>query len=620
MMVMQIGLVLSVVVGLGIISYLITFSSLRNSQQQNLEYLAMHIGVKISEIISSKGQLLERIADAEAVTNYAKKHQDAELAKYFEGYTQEFPILTYVNEKGMEELKIVNGKVMTELSSMSGSAVFERARNNPNKAFNSYTAFCPVIDGPCIEFGLYNKNFFDEFVGFVSSETPVTVLTANIQEFDSDQPDIVILVDSAGTVLASRDKDKVLKKITVEGTDSDRVISGIKAAKSGFGRAVILGIDGYFVYSPVPGQNWSVMVVLPYQQFVAKLNTLRNTIVLVGLTLLIAGMALSLVFAVDMTGPILELVEKTASLANGDFSQKINIKSKDEIGILAESFNNMAENLQRTTTSIVNFNRELAEREKAELAQQKLNEELKDTVERLTAANRDIADFAHIAAHDLKAPLRAIGSLAGIISAEYSNKLDEQGRQYLDILVKRTERMSQLVKGILRYSELGYTGKKEIIDLNGLIDEVIGEIAPSENIEIIKENVFPTIEGSRTHIAQVFRNLLSNAVKYMDKPKGYVILGCVEEGNFWKFSVADNGCGIDQKYFDKIFKVFHTLIRRDEKESVGIGLSETRRIVEQYKGRIWVESEPGKGSTFFFTLPKQEAEIKNEKFQTNNVS
>ncbi|PKL48234.1 MAG: hypothetical protein CVV39_04725 [Planctomycetes bacterium HGW-Planctomycetes-1] len=209
--------------------------------------------------------------------------------------------------------------------------------------------------------------------------------------------------------------------------------------------------------------------------------------------------------------------------------------------------------------------------------------------------------------------------MAGIIAAEYSDRLDEQGRQYLDILIRRTERMSELVKGILRYSELGYAGEERLTNLNEVVDEAIANIAIPDDIETIKETRFPVIKCNKTHMIQLFQNLLSNAVKYMDKPKGYVRLGCVEEGDFWKFSVADNGCGIDPKYFDKIFKVFQTLTRRDEKESIGIGLSEARRIVEKYDG-IWVESEPGTGSTFYFTLPKQIVEIENEKCQTNTVS
>jgi signal transduction histidine kinase len=120
-------------------------------------------------------------------------------------------------------------------------------------------------------------------------------------------------------------------------------------------------------------------------------------------------------------------------------------------------------------------------------------------------------------------------------------------------------------------------------------------------------------------MVQVFQNLLGNAVKFMDKPKGYIRLGCVEENGFWKFSVADNGCGIKEKYFEKIFEIFHTLTRRDEIEGTGIGLTTVKKIIEKYDGKIWVESEPQKGSTFFFTLPKQEMETKNEKFQTNTA-
>ncbi|MGD0784952.1 MAG: ATP-binding protein [Sedimentisphaerales bacterium] len=617
--VLQVGLVLSVAVSLGIISYLITFSSLRDSQQQNLEYLAMNIGVEISAEITNKKDLLEKISNTEAVTNFPVKQQDSELAEYFSKYTREFPVLSYVNEKGMEELKVVYGRTTAELSDINNTAIFTSAIANPNKVFSSYSAFSPEINGPSIEFGFLSKNFFDEFVGFISGKIPVSVLTKNIQAFNSAQS-TALLFDSAGTILACQDRDKVLKKVVIKGTDSESVIAEMKAMKPGFGRAVISGIDGYIAYSPVPGLNWVVVTVLPYQQFVAKLYALRNSMILVGLTILMAGTALSLFLATDMTQPILELVERTALIAKGDFSQRVDIKSKDEIGTLAESFNSMTENLQKTTTSMVNLDREIVDRKKAEHALHDSNKELKATVERLTIANRELSEFAHVAAHDLKAPLRAIGSLAGLLSVDYGDKLDEQGRRYLDMLVRRTERISELISGILRYSEVGYESEKQQVNLNDIIDEVIAETVPPKNIEIIKENNFPTILCNRVHIIQVFQNLISNAIKFMDKPRGYVRLNCVEEGDFWKFRVADNGCGIEQKYFKKIFKVFQTLTRRDEMESTGIGLSVVRRIIEKYDGKIWVESEPGKGSTFYFALPKQELEVKNEKLQVNTVS
>jgi light-regulated signal transduction histidine kinase (bacteriophytochrome) len=140
--------------------------------------------------------------------------------------------------------------------------------------------------------------------------------------------------------------------------------------------------------------------------------------------------------------------------------------------------------------------------------------------------------------------------------------------------------------------------------MNTVLPEIICEIDPPENIEITFENELPVLMCKKTHIRQVFHNLLSNAVKHMDKEKGQVKVGCLEENGFWKFSVADNGPGINQKYFKKIFKIFQTLSPPDETESTGIGLSVAKKIVKLNGGKIWIESNPGEGSTFFFTLPK----------------
>jgi signal transduction histidine kinase len=137
-------------------------------------------------------------------------------------------------------------------------------------------------------------------------------------------------------------------------------------------------------------------------------------------------------------------------------------------------------------------------------------------------------------------------------------------------------------------------------------------ISPPKNISITIENELPTIRCEPTRISQVFQNLLSNAVKYMDKADGVIKINYIEENGFWKFSVADNGPGLEERYFEKIFKIFQTLAPRDEFESTGIGLTVVKKIVEMYGGKIWVESEIGNGSTFLFTLPKKESEVVND--------
>jgi signal transduction histidine kinase len=357
----------------------------------------------------------------------------------------------------------------------------------------------------------------------------------------------------------------------------------------------------------------TVVCSIPPQLISSRLRMVVLSVAAMFSVLVIASLGLSVLISEWVSNPIKRLTFAAENISADNIALDLPAsltKSNDEVGALAKVLIKMFEKL----------NGEIIDRKKAEHALYDLNKELKAAVERLTTANRELSDFAHVAAHDLKAPLRAIGSLAGLILVDYGDKLDEQGRGYLDILVRRTERISELISGILRYSEVNYESEKQQVNLNEIIDEVIAEAASPENIDIIKDTNFPTILCNRIHIIQVFQNLISNAIKFMDKPRGYVRLSCVEENNFWKFSVADNGCGIEQKYFQKIFKIFQTLTRRDEMESTGIGLSVVRRIVEKYDGKIWVESEPEKGSTFYFTLPKQELEVKNEKLQANTVS
>jgi len=242
-----------------------------------------------------------------------------------------------------------------------------------------------------------------------------------------------------------------------------------------------------------------------------------------------------------------------------------------------------------------------------------LNEELQATVQRLASSNRELRDFAHTVAHDLKAPLRGIRNLVDWMLEDCKNKLDKQSKVQLGLIAQQAERMSALIDGVLSYSEVGRVSVKvEKVDLYEVVKKVIAEIAPPENIVITVESQLPVVECEETRIIQVFQNLLNNAVKYMDKPQGQVRIGCVEENGFWKFSVSDNGPGIEEKYFEKIFKIFQTLSPRDEVEATGIGLSVVKKIIEMYGGRIWVESELNKGSTFLFTFPKSHNLVKND--------
>ncbi|HEX5057286.1 MAG TPA: ATP-binding protein [Gammaproteobacteria bacterium] len=225
--------------------------------------------------------------------------------------------------------------------------------------------------------------------------------------------------------------------------------------------------------------------------------------------------------------------------------------------------------------------------------------------QKLEAINKELNDFAYIISHDLKAPLRGISFVADWLYEDYASRLDEEGKENLRLLKSRAQRMSQLIDGVLSYSRV--EGKKEEpqpVDLNALIPEVIDLLAPPPHIAITVDAGLPVVLCGPVKIGQVFQNLLSNAIRYMDKERGEIHVSCGDEGDKWHFSVRDNGPGIEQAHFEKIFQIFQTLAPRDKVESTGVGLTIVKKIVQLYGGDIWLESQMGRGTTFHFSLPK----------------
>jgi signal transduction histidine kinase len=349
----------------------------------------------------------------------------------------------------------------------------------------------------------------------------------------------------------------------------------------------------------------------------------RNTQNTVAVLLLaaLAAYAISSRLLRVISGPILGLAKVARDVSEKkDYSARALKSTNDEVGLLIDSFNEMLEQIQQRDSELVKaqgelelrvqerssglttankqLTSEIGEREKAERKQAEL-------VEELEGVNKELKDFAYIASHDLKAPLRAIKTLADWISTDYADKIDQDGQEQLKLLRQRVDRMHNLIDGILQYSRVGRVREKLVeVELNKLLPEIIDMLAPPANVKITVETDLPTVKCEETRITQVFQNLLSNAVKYMDKPEGLIKVSCAEDGEFWKFGIADNGPGIEKKHWERIFKIFQTLAPRDEFESTGIGLTVVKKIVEIYGGIIWLESEVGKGTTFLFTFPK----------------
>ena len=187
----------------------------------------------------------------------------------------------------------------------------------------------------------------------------------------------------------------------------------------------------------------------------------------------------------------------------------------------------------------------------------------------------------------------------------------------MELLSKQVDRMYFLIEGILKYYRAGHLNNQvENINLDDLMPQIISMASAPDHIDITIDGKLPVIESEQIKATQVFQNLLSNAIKYMDKPHGHIRIGCAEEDDTWKFSIVDNRPRIDKRNYEKIFQLFQTLKSRDGIESTGIGLSLVKKIVESYGENVWVESELGQGSTFFFTVPKQDNSISDKKLET----
>ena len=288
----------------------------------------------------------------------------------------------------------------------------------------------------------------------------------------------------------------------------------------------------------------------------------------------------------------------------GDIIEEGRYRRKDATSFFVET--SLKYVVQKERNYIIAVARDITERKLAE--------------EKQTEFIQELRDFAYIVSHDLKAPLWGIKTLADWISADCADKLDDNGKEQIRLLMAQVERMHNLIDGVLQYSRVGRTREQDVhVNLDSLVPDVIDMVAPPQNITITIENSLPVVKCEETRIRQVFENLLSNAVKYMDKPEGKIKIGCVEENGFWKFSVADNGPGIEDKHFERIFQMFQTLSPKDDFQSTGIGLTVIKKIVELYEGKIWLESKLGEGSTFFFTLPTLEQEMAVAETAANNA-
>ncbi len=236
-------------------------------------------------------------------------------------------------------------------------------------------------------------------------------------------------------------------------------------------------------------------------------------------------------------------------------------------------------------------------------AQKNLELQKELLLKELESSNQGLQEYAHIVSHDLKSPLRSISALATWLHDDYKDILDETGIFNLQMMQEKVEGMDKLIDGILKYSSIkSETLEESAVDLNQVVNEIRDIIFIPEHVSVIIMNPLPVLQADPTKMHQLFQNLISNAVINIDKEEGIVAIDVAEKKNHWEFYIKDNGTGIPKEYHQKIFKIFQSIGTKER--STGIGLSIVKKIVDLYDGEIWLDSEVGKGTTFYFTLKK----------------
>ena len=321
-------------------------------------------------------------------------------------------------------------------------------------------------------------------------------------------------------------------------------------------------------------------------------NLVLRLLFIIALTVELTGLILAITVSRGIQRGLTEILESSKSVAKGDFSRKARTFSKDEIGILANNFNKMSSELEKLQMQIREANTNLEKKVEQRTAE-------------LESKNKELEQFAYVASHDLQEPLRTTSSFVELLRKQYYEKIDVNANRYIDYILQASDRMKTLIKDLLDYSRIGREKLMEQADCNMLLQEVLADLDKviKENSATITADPLPVVKVLPTEIKLVFQNLISNSIKFRRQGvQPEIHIEAHKKNGFWQFSFSDNGIGIEPQHQEKIFIIFQRLHNRSEYEGSGIGLAHSKKVVEIHGGRLWVDSQPGKGSTFHFTI------------------
>jgi light-regulated signal transduction histidine kinase (bacteriophytochrome) len=303
--------------------------------------------------------------------------------------------------------------------------------------------------------------------------------------------------------------------------------------------------------------------------------------------------SVALVTSVLMLGGVLSIPPLFFTIREASESLK---RSKDELEI------KVAERTEELRGANARLAVELDERRQAEYRLARYAEELK-------RSNAELEQFAYVASHDLQEPLRMVASFTQLLAKRYRDKLDQDAEEFIGFAVDGANRMQTLINDLLAFSRVATRGKPfEPTDCTTVLGQALTNLAAAqeESKAVVTHDPLPTVLADGRQLVQLFQNLVGNAVKFRGPETPRIHISAKKEDSGWIFAVRDNGIGIPKEHQERIFTIFQRLHRRSEYPGTGLGLALCKKIVERHGGHIWVESELGKGSTFYFTIPRGE--------------
>ena len=444
------------------------------------------------------------------------------------------------------------------------------------------------------------------FLGVIKGIVPLQGLlrTAEIAVHQFQTTEIQVVAKN-GTLLYSSKAMPLGKGITKEPYFQNiQGKSGYFIEKNIFGRSRLFAYMRSTGLLDSPLLDWIVLVSHDEEEILSKTISLEKKILIAGFITLLLMTIIAFSIGRMISRPLTLLKKASTAIGEGNLESQIQYASRDEFGDVARTFNHMVSSL---SDSYLKLQREIEERKQIEADLTIRTEELSILSNNLAKRNAELDEFTYVASHDLQEPLRKITSFSSLLPKDLGEELPENAKKDLYFITDAAIRMQDLIQDLLALSR---SGRREMVSERIPLDQCINDVLHllstrlEETEAEINRDKFPEIMGDRVMITQLYQNLLSNALKFVRGRRPLIHLSSRIQGGWAVLGVQDNGIGIKSEYTEQIFQPFKRLHGKTEFAGSGIGLAICRKVVERHGGEIWVESEPGQGTVFRFTLPR----------------